>query len=773
MKKILPFFFSVLFTFSSNAQSYIDYITNIKFVDKKDFQQSICVSNDKKYLAIATQSAIKIVDIPNLKIVKQIPIEFKKVCLATFLESNDQVLITGEGKEGASAEIYYWPEKKLIKRINPLGEGDATMFFFAKKSKNYLICGNNKRHILYILNPNTLELIKTIPHEGKMLADITISPDETLISYYKLSLFGDQELWISDFNGKIKYNQAFPGAALILGFTSKNDLIVSSFSSIGETSSTVYKISNNFKSAVTLATQNGMSGRMVVSNADKFIAYQDVDLYMYFVEDKEFVKICSGFVYNLGFKDTNIWPQSIELSSDIYLISKFYENFNSIVDIKKKEFIGYLYTFGNSIAFISPDGRFTGDEVAISNLKYKIPHIPDINLSSQVSQFYTPKLFNQVVNSTGTTEDLIADFSKVVKLSPEIRITSPDSISVQKNNSVTVLYNLKDNGDKVKDVRFYINGKLLSANTRGFKVIGDNSQEIPLLTGDNVIEVVAVSNSGYQSSPDRIVVKLKGTETTANLYILGIGINQYKNSKYNLNYAVADISSVVDYIKANGIGIFKNIDAKYLIDLQATKSNIVEELNRISVQSNESDVFVLYYAGHGVMSEGSSDVAKDYYMVLSDVYQMFGNDNLLAEKGLSAGELREFCKKIKAQKQVILLDACQSGGATETFAMRGASEEKAIIQLAQSTGVFLISSTGAEQFATEFAELKHGVFTYALLDGLKGAADGGNKDGKITIKELESYLNDRIPELTQKYRGSMQFPNTWSRGMDFPIVISK
>jgi uncharacterized caspase-like protein len=151
---------------------------------------------------------------------------------------------------------------------------------------------------------------------------------------------------------------------------------------------------------------------------------------------------------------------------------------------------------------------------------------------------------------------------------------------------------------------------------------------------------------------------------------------------------------------------------------------------------------------------------------------MFGNDAMLSEKGISAVELREWCKKIRAQKQVIFLDACQSGGATEIFAARGASEEKAIIQLAQSTGVFLISSTAAEQFANEYAVLKHGIFTYALLEGLGGKADGGTRDGKITIKEIEAYLNDIIPELTQKYKGTAQFPNTWSKGMDFPVVIA-
>ena len=152
--------------------------------------------------------------------------------------------------------------------------------------------------------------------------------------------------------------------------------------------------------------------------------------------------------------------------------------------------------------------------------------------------------------------------------------------------------------------------------------------------------------------------------------------------------------------------------------------------------------------------------------------KLYGDDPLLAAKAVSAAELKTLCTSIKAQKQLIVLDACQSGGAVESFASRGATQERAIIQLARSAGTVLLASTGTQQYATEFASLSHGVFTYALLQGLNGEADGGNpKDGKITVKELEAYLNDRVPELTKKYRGTAQYPNSFARGQDFPLGV--
>ena len=107
------------------------------------------------------------------------------------------------------------------------------------------------------------------------------------------------------------------------------------------------------------------------------------------------------------------------------------------------------------------------------------------------------------------------------------------------------------------------------------------------------------------------------------------------------------------------------------------------------------------------------------------------------------------------------------------LAQRGAAEEKALAQLARSTGTYWLAASGTEQFATEFGELGHGLFTYCVLLGLQGEADGGNNDNKITVKELSSFLDDIVPELSEKHKGTSQYPNIYGYGMDFPIVTIK
>ena len=84
-----------------------------------------------------------------------------------------------------------------------------------------------------------------------------------------------------------------------------------------------------------------------------------------------------------------------------------------------------------------------------------------------------------------------------------------------------------------------------------------------------------------------------------------------------------------------------------------------------------------------------------------------------------------------------------------------------------------MASAGSEQFASEYKELKHGIFTYVLLQAMAGKADGAPADGQVTLYELKSYLDAVVPELSEKYKGRAQYPYTFSRGHDFPISLDE
>src|SRR5690606_37139872 len=111
------------------------------------------------------------------------------------------------------------------------------------------------------------------------------------------------------------------------------------------------------------------------------------------------------------------------------------------------------------------------------------------------------------------------------------------------------------------------------------------------------------------------------------------------------------------------------------------------------------DVFVFYYAGHGVMSIEQD--ASEFYVVTFDVTNFYGGIEQLKEKAISAEELMDFSRRISAEKQLFIMDACQSGGALKAFAQRGAVREKALAQLARSTGTFFLTASEDAQYANE------------------------------------------------------------------------
>ena len=56
-----------------------------------------------------------------------------------------------------------------------------------------------------------------------------------------------------------------------------------------------------------------------------------------------------------------------------------------------------------------------------------------------------------------------------------------------------------------------------------------------------------------------------------------------------------------------------------------------------------------------------------------------------------------------------------------------------------SKGRAIITASRPSEVSIELPELGHGIFTYYLVNGLKGAADL-NRDGIISLQELYEYV---------------------------------
>ena len=400
-----------------------------------------------------------------------------------------------------------------------------------------------------------------------------------------------------------------------------------------------------------------------------------------------------------------------------------------------------------------------------------------------------PKSINQqkrIVDILRAEGERIFDLSKLSKPSAAFFNTTALAVGKEreldyerghyntKSKSLDLQVDFYDGGGGVREIDIYQNGKLIINDTEIEEGVENKrytkSYTVELLNGTNTFKVVALNYKSVESVPDLLEVRYTGEVVpTSDLYILSVGINDYKNPKYNLNYAAYDARSATETIINNSSKIFKNVKRFEFYDKEATKQNIMQGFELIKSQAKAEDVFVFYYAGHGVLE--NTDLGEEYFLVPTDVTQMYGDVDQLQAKAISfTSDMKEILASVKPQKQLLLLDACQSGAAAESLIkVRAAgSEEKAIVQLARSAGMVVIAASGTQQYAAEVETLKHGVFTYTLLEGLKGKADKGN-DQKITVAELKAYMDERVPELSEEYVGRTQYPTGYSTGQDFPI----
>ena len=62
----------------------------------------------------------------------------------------------------------------------------------------------------------------------------------------------------------------------------------------------------------------------------------------------------------------------------------------------------------------------------------------------------------------------------------------------------------------------------------------------------------------------------------------------------------------------------------------------------------------------------------------------------------------------------------------------------------------MMTASGPNEPSLEWDHHKHGVFTFYLLQGMSGEADQqyGNRDGKVSIVELNEYISNNVTKTT-------------------------
>ena len=414
----------------------------------------------------------------------------------------------------------------------------------------------------------------------------------------------------------------------------------------------------------------------------------------------------------------------------------------------------------------TPEGFFTGSEWATKNLVHIVDGLEVIGMDQVYDKLYRPDL----VAAKMRGED-ISMYAKEVNLASLVRSGSVPVVTLENlpenptSRDITFNVCVKNTGGGIGKVNLVLNGKTIQLSEGIESSTGQTvnfEHTITLQNGENTIEAFAHNGSGLvESRRPSSIISWEGKTTKPNLYVLTLAINKYRDKSLWLNYCVSDANAIAESFKSQESGLYENVYVSSLQDGEVTKEGISEEFKRLSSLVSSDDVFIFYISGHGTTYDDG-----DYYYLPVNI--RYTSREEIPIQGVSKNDLIENLSLIKAGKTLLMLDTCNSGAFFANSGQRGLSEKTAIDRLTRATGHATLAASSDSQSALEGYE-GHGVFTYVLLEGLKGEADS-NDDGFVTLLELASYVENEVPERSYEKWGYEQVPQKDLRRQDFPIA---
>lgn len=425
----------------------------------------------------------------------------------------------------------------------------------------------------------------------------------------------------------------------------------------------------------------------------------------------------------------------------------------------KSNLSGVAFSLGRrSFTFDQFDLKFNRPDKVLENVGLAPPE-----LISACQQAYRKRL-----RRMNFTEDMLSDDFHV----PEIALKERAELTSRKK---TV-----ELGVKARDTRYLLDRLYVDVNgvpLHGNGVINlrdkqsktwEQEIEIDLSAGKNKIDVSVLNDKGAESLKESMEIQYDAPAAKPNLYVVAVGVSDYENADFRLTYADKDARDLADLLESKR-DRFGEVKVRRILNRDATRENILKARDFLK-PAQVDDLVVLFFAGHGLL-----DSKLDYYFATADID--FANP---AKRGLPYEAIEELLGGIQARKKLLLIDTCHAGeldkeeiqlarsdkrdeGEIKTRSSRGRETRLApkvglsnsyqllqemFADLRRGTGAVVIGSAGGTEYAFESRYWKNGVFTYAVLRGLKGEADR-NRDGHLQVSELRDFVEQEVRRLTQ------------------------
>jgi len=257
--------------------------------------------------------------------------------------------------------------------------------------------------------------------------------------------------------------------------------------------------------------------------------------------------------------------------------------------------------------------------------------------------------------------------------------------------------------------------------------------------------IVERTRPGTTSAPPPLVVDvdtgIPRTRTrNASAVAVVLGVERYDRLP-DVNFAARDAATFREYaVKTFGVrddpehlyyGIDGDVSGTALRKLFGADGWLARRV------TPETDVIV-YWAGHG----GPDLTTRSPFILPSD-----GDANYPVQTGYALNELYTRLAALGARSVTVFLDACFSGWTRDAGQLlQGARDVAVSIENPVLTNdrMAVFAASAGNQVSSAWPAMRHGLFTYFLLKGLRGAADSDGVPG-VSVGELDAYLRREVP----------------------------
>ncbi|HEX5081271.1 MAG TPA: caspase family protein [Blastocatellia bacterium] len=239
--------------------------------------------------------------------------------------------------------------------------------------------------------------------------------------------------------------------------------------------------------------------------------------------------------------------------------------------------------------------------------------------------------------------------------------------------------------------------------------------------------------------------------------VIGVSRFQYGDKEVggrqisNLRGPENDARAIRDFLLTPEGGEFPPDHIRIARNEEATRSAVIAGLEWLRGVAKPDDYFVIFFASHGDVEENAGREVP--YFIVHDT-----DPRDFANTAVKMDDFFETIKHMRARRGLALVDTCHSAGIVS--GVRGGSNRASALldqELGKlSAGIGVLVS--CKQNQKSFEDVENGVFTWAVIEGLRSYADRDN-DGIVRLFELADYVRARVPERQERRQLPPQNPD--------------